>query len=52
MVNTTTRPLHPQERDPVSTIQEVGWIPGLVSTGEGNMALDRIWSPDRPARSE
>jgi hypothetical protein len=38
-------------KDPVPIVQEVGWTPGPVWTGEENLAPTGIRSPDRPARS-
>ena len=51
MVNATPRLLYPRELDPVTIVQEAGWAPGLVWTGAENLALTRIRSPYRPARS-
>jgi len=34
MVNVTPQPLHPQEREPVPTVQEAGWAPGPAWAGE------------------
>jgi len=42
----------PQVRDPVSILQEIGWVPGPVWTGAENLASTGIRSVDRPARSE
>jgi hypothetical protein len=39
-------------KDPVPIVQEVGWAPGPVWTGAGNLAPTGIQSPDRPARSQ
>ena len=39
-------------KDPVRLVQEAGWAPGTVWTGEENLAPTGIRSPDRPARSE
>ena len=39
-------------KDPVPTVQEVGWAPGPVWTGAENLALTGIRSRDRPARSQ
>ena len=33
VVNATTRPLYPRERDPVPIVQEGGWAPGPVWSG-------------------
>jgi hypothetical protein len=52
VVNAKPRPLHPRERDPVPTVQEVRRVPGPVWTGAENLAPTGICSPDRPARSE
>jgi hypothetical protein len=38
--------------DPVPTVQEAGWAPGLVWMGAENLAPTEIRPPDRPARSE
>jgi len=48
----TYRPLYPRERDPVTIVQEAGWVPGLVWTGAENLAPTGIRTLDRPARSE
>jgi len=39
-------------KDLIPTVQEAGWIPELVRTGEENLAPTTIRSPDCPARSE
>ena len=41
-------------KDPVPIVQEAGWAPGPVWTGEENFATPPtgIRSPDRPARSQ
>ena len=49
VVNATPRPLYPQERDPVSIVQETGWA-GLE--GCGKLAPTWIRSPVRSALSE
>jgi hypothetical protein len=51
VVNTTPRPLYPQERDPVPIEQEAGWAPEPVWMGAQYLAPTGIPSPDRPARS-
>jgi len=38
-------------KDPVPIVQEAGWDPGPVWTGEENLVPTGIRSPDRPARS-
>ena len=38
VVNATSRPLYPTERDPVTIVQETGWVSGPVLTGEENLA--------------
>ena len=40
------------EKDPVPTVQEVGWATGPVWTGAENLAHTGIRLPDHPARSE
>jgi len=50
-VSVTPRPLGTPGKDPVLIVQEAGWAPGSVWTGEGNLAPTGILSPDRPARS-
>jgi hypothetical protein len=52
MVNGTPRPLYHREEDPVLIMEEGGWAPGPVWTGEENLASTGIRSTDRPARSE
>jgi hypothetical protein len=52
VVNATTRPLYPRERDPVPIVLEAVWAPGPVWTGAENLAPTGIRSSDRPARSE
>jgi hypothetical protein len=49
-VSVMPRPLFTPRKDPVPIVQEAGWVP--VSTGAENLAPTRIWSLDRPARSE
>ena len=51
-VNATPRSLYPRERDQVPVVQEARWVPGPVWTSAENIALTRIRSPDRPARSK
>ena len=52
VVNATYRPLYPQERDPVPTIQEVAWASEPVYGSAENLAPIGIRSPGQPARSE
>jgi hypothetical protein len=52
VVSPTPRPLYPRETDPVSIVQEAGWVPGLFWTAAENLASTGIRSPDRPVRSE
>ena len=40
------------EKEPVSIVQEAGWAPGPVWTGEENLAPTGIRSQDRPASSQ
>jgi hypothetical protein len=51
-VSVTLRPLFTYGKDPVPIVQEAGWVPGPVWTGEENLASTGIGSPDRPARSQ
>jgi hypothetical protein len=46
-VNATLRPVYPRQRDPVHIVQEAGWVPGPVWTGEENLVATGIRSPDR-----
>jgi hypothetical protein len=39
-------------KDPESTVQEAGWVPGLVWTGVENLVPTGIWSLECPARSQ
>jgi hypothetical protein len=39
-------------KDPVPTVQEAGWAPGLVWTDAENLAQTGIRSPERAARSQ
>jgi len=41
-----------RRKDPVPTVLEAGWAPGLVWTGAENLAVTGSRSPDRPARSQ
>jgi hypothetical protein len=52
MVNATSRPLYPQERDSVPIVQQAGWVPGPVWTGAANLAPTGIRSPGRPDRNK
>jgi len=52
VVNTTSWPLNPRERDPLSSGQSVGWVQGTFWTAAENLALTEIRSPDLPARSD
>jgi hypothetical protein len=47
VVNATPRPLYCQQRDAVPILQEAGWAPEPVWTGEKNLAPTEIGSPDR-----
>jgi hypothetical protein len=46
------RSLYRQESAPVTVVQEGGWVPGPVRTGERHLAPTRIESRDFPALSE
>ena len=35
VVNATSRPLYPHERDPVTVVPEAGWAPGADLDGRG-----------------
>ena len=52
VVNATTQPHFTPGKDPVPIVQEGGWAPGPVWTGEENLTPIGIRSPDRPARSQ
>jgi hypothetical protein len=52
VVNDTSRPFYPQEREPVPTLYDGRCAQGPVWTGAENFAHTGIQSPDRPARSE
>jgi hypothetical protein len=45
-------PLSTPRKDPVPTVQEAGWDPGLVWMGVENLASTGIRSLDRPAHSQ
>ena len=51
-VSVTPRPLFTPEKDPVPIVQEAGWAPRPVWTGEENLAPTGIRSPDRPSRKK
>jgi hypothetical protein len=51
VVSLTPRLLFTLGKDPVLIVQETGWAPGPVWTGEENLAPTGIRSPDHPARS-
>ena len=51
VVSSTPRPHFTPGKDPVPILQEAGWAPGLVWTGEKSR-LHRNSIPDRPARSQ
>ena len=42
----------PTGKDPILSVQEVGWAPGPVRTAAENLASTGIPFLDRPARSE
>jgi hypothetical protein len=48
----TLRPLFTPRKDSVPTVQEAGWVPGLVWTGAENLAPTGIRSTESPARSQ
>jgi len=43
-------PLYPQEKEAVRIVQEARWAPGPVWIGAGNLAPQKIRSPDPPVR--
>jgi len=49
-VSVTTLPLFTPGKDPVPTVQEAGWAPGLVWTSVEYLTPATIRSPDCPAR--
>ena len=51
-VSVTPWPLFTPGKKQVPIVQEAGWTPGPVWTGEENLAPTAIRSPDRPARSQ
>ena len=52
MVNATSQPLYPPERETLPIVQEVEWAPRPVSNGAENLAPTAIRSPNHPACSE
>jgi len=46
VVNTTSRPLFPHERDTVPIVDEARWVPGPVWTGVENLATTGVRSQD------
>ena len=52
MVNPTSWPLYPRQRDPLPIIQATGWAPGSEWTGTENISRTEIRSLDRAARGE
>jgi len=52
VVNATTRPLYPREKDAVPIIPQAGWTTGTDWTGEENLASTGIRSQGRTARSD
>ena len=51
MVSSTPRPHFTPGKEPVPIVQEAGWAPGPVWTGEKSRP-PRDSIPDRPARSQ
>jgi len=51
-VSVTSRPKITPGKDPVPTVQEVGWASRPVWTSAENFAPTGIRSPDRPARRQ
>ena len=52
MVYATPRSLYPRERDPVSVVQEAGWVPRPIWTSAKYLYPTVTRYPDRPARNE
>ena len=50
VVNATPRPPYPRERDPVPFLEEAGWAPGPVWTGEESLAPQRVLIPGPSSR--
>jgi hypothetical protein len=51
-VSSTLLSLYLQERVPIFTVQEVGWVTGLVWTGTDYLFLTGVRTPDLLAGSE
>ena len=51
-VSVTLRPLFSPGKDPLPTVQEIGWAPAPVWTGAENLSPTEIRSPNRPARCQ
>ena len=51
MVNVTSRPFYPREKDSVPVTQEAGWALVSVWTGVEYLACAVVRSPDRPTRT-
>jgi len=52
VANPKPQPLHPEEKDPVPMVHNVGWALWVVWTSAENLNPTGIQTPDRPARSE
>jgi len=52
VVSVTPRPLFTPGNDPVSIVQEAGWVPGPVWTGAENFGPTGTLSPDLSPRSQ
>ena len=44
-VNTNPRPLYPQQREPIRSVQEAEWAPAPVWTGTENLAPQQRFNP-------
>jgi hypothetical protein len=52
MFNVTPRPLYSREREPITIVQEAGWVSGSLWIGTENLATIGVLTLDRPAHSE
>jgi hypothetical protein len=52
LVNANPRRFTPSKRNPVPIVQEAGWAPGPVWTGEENVFPIEFQSPDHPVHTD
>ena len=50
VVNTTSRPLYPQKKEPVPIVQEISWARRPVWTAAEILTPTGIQTPNQPAR--